>query len=257
MEELSDASDILSQATSNSLVIMVRGVTGVRGRKDPLCALPAARCRTHAACPAPPSPRRHAVLALAPAQRNSLAWTRAPQSMALRVFLPFPRHASHRTSWAVACHTTSSHPIIVPPVPAPFTCRTNWARSTSSVVYQAANTASLFLCPHFTCRTSWAAAPPRTPCVASSECPFPSCSFHVQDELGRGTATHDGVAIAAATLTHLVRRTRCLTLFVTHYPEVSQLEKRCAFSLPSRCARLRLRSCSPALVPSRCGAVQR
>lgn len=47
---------------------------------------------------------------------------------------------------------------------------------------------------------------------------------HPQDELGRGTATHDGVAIATATLQHLVDVKRCLTLFVTHYPEVAQME---------------------------------
>lgn len=43
------------------------------------------------------------------------------------------------------------------------------------------------------------------------------------DELGRGTATHDGVAIATATLQHLVTVKHCLTLFVTHYPEVAAL----------------------------------
>jgi DNA mismatch repair protein MSH3 len=43
------------------------------------------------------------------------------------------------------------------------------------------------------------------------------------DELGRGTATHDGVSIACATLSHLVANTRCLSLFVTHYPEVAAL----------------------------------
>ena len=41
------------------------------------------------------------------------------------------------------------------------------------------------------------------------------------DELGRGTATHDGVAIATATLHYFV--SKCLTLFVTHYPEVRTL----------------------------------
>jgi len=43
------------------------------------------------------------------------------------------------------------------------------------------------------------------------------------DELGRGTATHDGVAIACATLSHLVSHIQCLSLFVTHYPEVASL----------------------------------
>lgn len=45
-------------------------------------------------------------------------------------------------------------------------------------------------------------------------------SLVIVDELGRGTATHDGVAIAHATLQHLITSTRCLTLFVTHYPKV-------------------------------------
>lgn len=45
-------------------------------------------------------------------------------------------------------------------------------------------------------------------------------SLVIIDELGRGTSTHDGLAIAQASLHHLVASTRCLTLFVTHYPKV-------------------------------------
>ncbi len=45
-------------------------------------------------------------------------------------------------------------------------------------------------------------------------------SLVIIDELGRGTSTHDGLAIAQASLHHLVAKTRCLTLFVTHYPKV-------------------------------------
>lgn len=37
------------------------------------------------------------------------------------------------------------------------------------------------------------------------------------DELGRGTSTFDGTAIASATVQHLVERTKCLSLFATHY----------------------------------------
>ena len=37
------------------------------------------------------------------------------------------------------------------------------------------------------------------------------------DELGRGTSTFDGTAIASATVKHLVERTKCLSLFATHY----------------------------------------
>ncbi len=47
-------------------------------------------------------------------------------------------------------------------------------------------------------------------------------SLVILDELGRGTATHDGVAVASAVLHHLVHTTRCLTLFVTHYPELCE-----------------------------------
>jgi DNA mismatch repair protein MSH3 len=43
------------------------------------------------------------------------------------------------------------------------------------------------------------------------------------DELGRGTSTHDGVAIASATLEHLIASQRCLSLFVTHYPQLCKL----------------------------------
>ena len=71
-------------------------------------------------------------------------------------------------------------------------------------------------------------------------------SLVIIDELGRGTGTHDGSAIAYATLDYLVKKvffllctknflkilslcalffqTKCITLFVTHYPAVVQLE---------------------------------
>ena len=45
-------------------------------------------------------------------------------------------------------------------------------------------------------------------------------SLVIIDELGRGTATHDGLAIALATLQALIEDNRCLTLFVTHFPQV-------------------------------------
>ena len=44
------------------------------------------------------------------------------------------------------------------------------------------------------------------------------------DELGRGTSTYDGMAIATATLEHIVTRTKCLCYFVTHFPVVTELE---------------------------------
>ncbi|EFJ51303.1 hypothetical protein VOLCADRAFT_33452, partial [Volvox carteri f. nagariensis] len=47
-------------------------------------------------------------------------------------------------------------------------------------------------------------------------------SLVVLDELGRGTATHDGVAVAEAVLHHLLSVTSCLVLFVTHYPQLAE-----------------------------------
>lgn len=54
-----------------------------------------------------------------------------------------------------------------------------------------------------------------------------SCSAQslvIIDELGRGTSTHDGVAIAYATLHHLLEQKRCMSLFVTHYPEIVDIK---------------------------------
>ncbi|KAF5365702.1 hypothetical protein D9758_003271 [Tetrapyrgos nigripes] len=52
-------------------------------------------------------------------------------------------------------------------------------------------------------------------------------SLVILDELGRGTSTFDGMAIASAVLHHLVQTTACKTLFITHYPSVAQaIEKR-------------------------------
>jgi DNA mismatch repair protein MSH3 len=42
--------------------------------------------------------------------------------------------------------------------------------------------------------------------------------------LGRGTSTHDGVAIAYSTLQYLVESLGCFSLFVTHYPLLAELE---------------------------------
>ncbi len=44
-----------------------------------------------------------------------------------------------------------------------------------------------------------------------------SRSLVIMDELGRGTSTFDGTAIASATVKHLVERNKCLSLFSTHY----------------------------------------
>ena len=45
----------------------------------------------------------------------------------------------------------------------------------------------------------------------------------ILDEIGRGTATYDGLSIAWATLEHLHDVNRCRALFATHYHEMCQL----------------------------------
>ncbi|XP_054466758.1 DNA mismatch repair protein Msh3 isoform X2 [Anoplopoma fimbria] len=50
-------------------------------------------------------------------------------------------------------------------------------------------------------------------------------SLVILDELGRGTSTHDGIAIAYATLEFFIRDVKALTLFVTHYPPLCELER--------------------------------
>lgn len=50
-------------------------------------------------------------------------------------------------------------------------------------------------------------------------------SLIILDELGRGTSTHDGVAIAQAVLDYVVRNIKSLTLFITHYQNLSALAK--------------------------------
>src|SRR4030065_202604 len=43
------------------------------------------------------------------------------------------------------------------------------------------------------------------------------------DEIGRGTSTFDGLALAWAVARHLVSATRAFTLFATHYFELTPL----------------------------------
>jgi DNA mismatch repair protein MutS len=50
-----------------------------------------------------------------------------------------------------------------------------------------------------------------------------SRSLIILDEVGRGTGTADGLAIARAVIEYLVRRVRAKTLFTTHYHEVTTL----------------------------------
>ncbi len=53
-------------------------------------------------------------------------------------------------------------------------------------------------------------------------------SLVLLDEIGRGTSTYDGVAIAWAVTEHLHDRVGCRTMFATHYHELMQLPERLA-----------------------------
>jgi len=48
-------------------------------------------------------------------------------------------------------------------------------------------------------------------------------SLVLMDEIGRGTSTLDGLALAWAIARHLVEKTRSLSLFATHYFEMTRL----------------------------------
>ncbi|MGH9858393.1 MAG: DNA mismatch repair protein MutS [Candidatus Acidiferrales bacterium] len=50
-------------------------------------------------------------------------------------------------------------------------------------------------------------------------------SLVILDEVGRGTATFDGLSIAWAVVEHIHRETHARTLFATHYHELTELEQ--------------------------------
>lgn len=50
-----------------------------------------------------------------------------------------------------------------------------------------------------------------------------SRSLIVLDELGRGTSTRDGLAIAYAVLRYIVTSLKSSALFITHYPQLQDI----------------------------------
>lgn len=67
-------------------------------------------------------------------------------------------------------------------------------------------------------------------------------SLVVLDELGRGTSTHDGAAIAHAVLEHVAADVGCLTLFITHYQDLARVARALDDGGRVRCVHMRFQT---------------
>ena len=63
-------------------------------------------------------------------------------------------------------------------------------------------------------------------------------SFVILDEIGRGTATFDGLSIAWAVVEQLAEVNKCRTIFATHYHELTKLKDRLE-ALSLRCMKIK------------------